>query len=66
MVELHKALYGKNKIKPNKWEKVFLGGIWEKYLNVGKFDKLTHKQRKKIKEIIKKYRTDTKRTNKAS
>ncbi len=61
-VKLHKALYGKDKIKPNKWEKEFLQGIWGRYLNVGKFDKLTHNQREKIKEIIKKYRTNTKKT----
>ena len=53
-VKLHKALYGKDKLKLNKWEKIFFKGIWEKYLNVGKFDKLTHKQREKIKEIINK------------
>ena len=62
-VELHKALYGKDKIKPNKWEKEFLKGVWEKYLNVGKFDKLTHNQREKIIEIIKKYRTGANKTN---
>ncbi len=65
-VELHKVLYGKDKIKPNKWEKEFLKGIWSKYLNVGKFDRLTHNQREKIREIIKKYRTNVKRVNKVS
>ncbi len=55
-VKLHKALYGKDKIKPNKWEKVFLTGIWERYLNVGKFDKLTVKQRNKIEEVINRHR----------
>ena len=53
-VELHRALYGKYKIKPNKWEKEFLTNIWEKYLNVDKFDKLTNRQCEKIREILKK------------
>lgn len=51
-VKLHKALYGKDKLKLSKWEKEFFQGIWEKYLNVGKFDKLTNKQRNKIEEVI--------------
>lgn len=54
--KLHKALYGKDKIKPNKWEKEFLTGIWEKYLKVGRFDKLTNKQREKIREVINRHR----------
>lgn len=54
-VKLHKALYGKDKINPNKWEKQFLYEIWDKYLNVGKFGKLTYKQREKIEEILNKY-----------
>jgi hypothetical protein len=36
-VELHKALFGKDKIKPNKWEQEFLRNLWASYLNVGKF-----------------------------
>ena len=54
---LHKALYGKDKIRPNKWEMEFLKGIWAKYLNVGKLDKLTQKQRDKIREIVKRNRS---------
>jgi len=54
-VELHKALFGKDKIKPNKWEQEFLTRLWVSYLNVAKFDKLTNKQRSMLKKIIKKY-----------
>ena len=60
-VELHKALFGKDKIKPNKWEQEFLRNLWASYLNVGKFDKLTNKQRELLKKIIKKYRTKKKK-----
>lgn len=60
-VELHKALFGKDKIKPNKWEQGFLNNLWSSYLNVGKFDKLTNKQRELLKKIIKKYRTKKKK-----
>jgi hypothetical protein len=56
-VELHKALFGKDKIKTDKWEQEFLNNLWASYLNVGKFDKLTNKQRELLKKIIKKYRT---------
>ena len=60
-VELHKALFGKDKIKPNKWEQEFLYNLWASYLNVGKFDKLTNKQRELLKKIIKKYRSKKKK-----
>jgi hypothetical protein len=60
-VELHKALFGKDKIKPNKWEQEFLATLWASYLNVSKFDKLTNKQRELLKKIIKKYRTKKKK-----
>jgi hypothetical protein len=60
-VELHKALFGKDKIKPNKWEQEFINRLWASYLNVGKFDKLTDKQRDLLKKIIKKYRTKKKK-----
>jgi hypothetical protein len=60
-VELHKALFGKDKIKPNKWEQEFLYNLWASYLNVGKFDKLTNKQREMLKKIIKKYRSKKKK-----
>ena len=60
-VELHKALFGKDKIKPNKWEQGFLRNLWASYLNVGKFDKLTNKQRELLKKIIKKYRSKKKK-----
>jgi len=60
-VELHKALFGKDKIKPNKWEQGFLNNLWSSYLNVGKFDKLTNKQRELLKKIIKKYRSKKKK-----
>jgi hypothetical protein len=60
-VELHKALFGKDKIKPNKWEQEFLRNLWASYLNVGKFDKLTNKQRELLKNIIKKYRAKKKK-----
>jgi hypothetical protein len=60
-VELHKALFGKDKIKPNKWEQGFLNNLWSSYLNVGKFDKLTNKQRELLKKIIKKYHTKKKK-----
>jgi hypothetical protein len=60
-VELHKALFGKDKIKPNKWEQGFLNNLWSSYLNVGKFDKLTNKQRELLKKIIKKYRAKKKK-----
>jgi len=60
-VELHKALFGKDKIKPNKWEQEFLNRLWSSYLNIGKFDKLTNKQRELLKKIIKKYRTKKKK-----
>ena len=60
-VELHKALFGKDKIKPNKWEQGFLNNLWASYLNVGRFDKLTNKQRELLKKIIKKYRTKKKK-----
>ena len=46
-VELHKALFGKDKIKPSEWEREFLTRIWVSYLNVGKFDKVTYKQKRK-------------------
>ena len=59
--ELHKALFGKDKIKPNKWEQEFLNKLWDSYLNVGKFDKLTNKQRGLLKKIIKKYRSKKKK-----
>lgn len=59
--ELHKALFGKDKIKPNKWEQEFLNKLWDSYLNVGKFDKLTNKQRELLKKIIKKYRSKKKK-----
>ena len=49
-VELHKALFGKDKIKLNQWELEFLTKLWVSYLNVGKFDKVTYKQ----KEVLKK------------
>ena len=60
-VELHKALFGKDKIKPNKWEQEFINNLWSSYLNVGKFDKITNKQRELLKKIIKKYRTKKKK-----
>jgi hypothetical protein len=60
-VELHKALFGKDKIKPNKWEQGFLNNLWSSYLNVGKFDKITNKQRELLKKIIKKYRSKKKK-----
>ena len=60
-VELHKALFGKDKIKPNKWGQEFLRNLWASYLNVGKFDKLTNKQRELLKKIIKKYRSKKKK-----
>jgi hypothetical protein len=60
-VELHKALFGKDKIKPNKWEQEFLTNLWVSYLNVGKFDKLTNRQRESLKNIIKKYRAKKKK-----
>jgi TRAP-type C4-dicarboxylate transport system substrate-binding protein len=60
-VELHRALFGKDKIKPNKWEQEFLRNLWASYLNVGKFDKLTNKQRELLKKIIKKYRSKKKK-----
>jgi len=60
-VELHKALFGKDKIKPNKWEQEFLRNLWVSYLNVGKFNKLTNKQRELLKKIIKKYRSKKKK-----
>ena len=60
-VELHKALFGKDKIKPNKWEQGFLNNLWASYLNVGRFDKLTNKQRELLKKIIKKYRAKKKK-----
>ena len=37
--KLHKALFGKDKIKLNQWELEFLTKLWVSYLNVGKFDK---------------------------
>jgi hypothetical protein len=54
-VELHKALFGKDKIKPSKWEGEFLNNLWLSYLNVGRFDKVSYKQREVLKKIIKKY-----------
>lgn len=60
-VELHKALFGKDKIKPNKWEQEFLTNLWVSYLNVGKFDKLTNRQRELLKNIINKYRAKKKK-----
>jgi len=30
-VELHKALFGKDKIKPNKWEQGFLNNLWSSW-----------------------------------
>ena len=56
-VELHKALFGKDKIKLNQWELEFLTKLWMSYLNVGKFDKVTYKPREVLKKIIKKYRS---------
>ena len=60
-VELHKALFGKDKIRPDKWEQEFLNRLWSSYLNVSKFDKLTNKQRELLKKIIKKYRSKKKK-----
>jgi hypothetical protein len=45
--ELIKALFGKDKIEPNKWEQKFLRNLWALYLNVGRFDKETYKQRER-------------------
>ena len=56
-VELHKALFGKDKIKLNQWEREFLTKLWESYLNVGKFDKVTYKQKEVLKKIIKQHRS---------
>ena len=55
--ELIKALFGNDKIKPNKWGQELLYSLWASYFNVGKFDKLTNKQRELLKKIIKKYRS---------
>ena len=60
-VELHKALFGKDKIKLNQWELEFLTKLWVSYLNVGKFDKVTYKQKEVLKKIIKKYRSKKER-----
>ena len=60
-VELHKALFGKDKIKLNQWELEFLTKLWVSYLNVGKFDKVTYKQKEALKKIIKKYRSKKER-----
>ena len=56
-VELHKALFGKDKIKPSEWEREFLTRIWVSYLNVGKFDKVTYKQKEVLKRIINQHRS---------
>ena len=56
-VELHKALFGKDKIKPSKWEGEFLNNLWLSYLNVGKFDKVTYRQKEVLKRIIKQHRS---------
>jgi len=56
-VELHKALFGKDKIKPSQWEREFLTKLWVSYLNVGKFDKISYKQREVLKRIIKLHRS---------
>jgi hypothetical protein len=56
-VELHNALFGKDKIKPNQWEREFLTRIWVSYLNVGKFNKISYKQRGVLKRIIKQHRS---------
>jgi hypothetical protein len=60
-VELHKALFGKDKIKPSKWEGEFLNNLWLSYLNVGKFDKVTYRQREVLKIIIKQLRSKKER-----
>ena len=60
-VELHKALFGKDKIKPSKWEGEFLNNLWLSYLNVGRFDKVSYKQKEVLKKIIKKYRSKKER-----
>jgi hypothetical protein len=54
-VELHKALFGKDKIKPSQWEREFLTKLWASYLNVGKFDKISYKQKEVLKRIIKQH-----------
>ena len=56
-VELHKTLFGKDKIKLSEWEKEFLTKLWVSYLNVGKFDKVTYKQKEVLKKIIKQHRS---------
>ena len=60
-VELYKALFGKDKIKPSEWEREFLTKLWASYLNVGKFDKVTYKQKEVLKRIIKQHRSKKER-----
>ena len=60
-VELYKALFGKDKIKPSEWEREFLTKLWVSYLNVGKFDKVTYKQKEVLKGIIKQHRSKKER-----
>ena len=54
-VGLYKALFGKDKIKPSQWKREFLTKLWVSYLNIGKFDKVTYKQRKVLKRMIKQH-----------
>jgi len=60
-VELHKALFGKDKIKPNKWEEGVMNNLWSSYVEGGKFEKRTKEQRELLKKIIKKYCTKKKK-----
>ena len=62
-VELHKALFGKDKIQPSKWEKEFLEHLWVSYLNVGRLDKITYMQREKLIKTITKHRSKKKTKN---